>query len=114
VRECNIENMTELVEALESGKYTQIHGQLRARIPQLSKQYGFCCLGVACDISKRNTWVTEKYSGKNLFLPATVSNWLGVEGEDIFLDGDSASTMNDNGKSFKEIAKAIRKEYLDG
>jgi hypothetical protein len=35
--------MNELIEALRSGKYQQIHGSLRSN-------EGFCCLGVACDI----------------------------------------------------------------
>lgn len=41
------------VEALTSGKYKQARGQLRDTLSHWSAKrptYGFCCLGVACDL----------------------------------------------------------------
>lgn len=41
------------VEALESGRFQQIKDQLRDRIDE--KMYGYCCLGVACEVFKAET-----------------------------------------------------------
>ena len=41
-------------EALESGKYKQADGQLRAGD-------AFCCLGVACDLSGTGDWEGDAY-----------------------------------------------------
>lgn len=37
------------LEALRSGRYRQTRDKLRDKV-------GFCCLGVACDISGKGTW----------------------------------------------------------
>ncbi len=43
---------TKWVDLLESGKYKQGREQLRTR-------NGYCCLGVACDMTMLGTWVKE-------------------------------------------------------
>lgn len=45
-------NQQKWVEALESGEYHQTTGRLKDDI-------GFCCLGVACDISGLGTWKVQ-------------------------------------------------------
>jgi len=40
------------VDALRSGKYAQTTGTLR-------DQHGFCCLGVACDVSGKGEWAAD-------------------------------------------------------
>ncbi len=45
-------NQKKWVEALESGDYTQTTGRLK-------DESGYCCLGVACEISGLGTWMTQ-------------------------------------------------------
>lgn len=44
---------TRLVEALRSGDYPQTDGRLH-------NQDGYCCLGVACDLSRLGEWVWDE------------------------------------------------------
>lgn len=115
--------MKQWVKALRSGKYKQGTGLLNG--PE-----GFCCLGVLCDISKRGKWLKDYYCGANAYLlkgetqiyglPAKVMEWAGMEktngGEEFFRCEISHRQknligLNDSGKSFKEIAKIIEKNY---
>ena len=78
------------VQALRSGKYAQYLGYLHTN-------GGFCCLGVACDISGLGEWyklydrscfshykISEGYQ-YHTKLPIEVRNWLGLNsGEGIF------------------------------
>ena len=110
------------VKALESGDYKQGKGCLA----QYSKdgKLRFCCLGVACEISKLSKWESSNelsmtYAGAHGGLPGPVMEWLGIrdetgslvndEGEYIHTkNADCLSSMNDSGWSFKKIAKFIR------
>lgn len=97
------------VEALRSGKYQQAKNRLRVA-------NGFCCLGVACDISGLGEW-----SGSGFYLyeddkllPIEVRNWLGLSGcMGGYGQGDKRaylSDQNDEGMSFSEIADIIESE----
>lgn len=92
------------LNALRSGKFKQTKKRLRT-------DAGFCCLGVACEISgavqhrrhEGGSHFYGKYSDTSL--PPTVQrlfkfkdNIGGITG------GDSLADMNDGGKSFKRIA----------
>lgn len=95
------------LEALESGKYEQTIGALR-------DSKGFCCLGVACDISGLGDWVVDKlYLGNSGLLPDEVQEYFSLrdnEGEPRDPRKFTPLTaMNDKGKSFKEIAAHLRK-----
>lgn len=124
--DCNIENMTRLVEALESGEYTQAQSRLRT-------EDGFCCLGVACDVASsfgigewsrgfEQGWqfnTPDSVYDEIAVLPQRVREWLGVQHSQMELSkwnsGETAigaTTMNDSGKSFEEIAAKIREVYL--
>lgn len=102
------------VKALESGKYEQVKNTLKGKTND--GNVGYCCLGVACQLradsaNRARPWgkkgvnsyaqrcegVKEEYAG----------SWLLPESEQVKL-----STLNDNGSSFKEIAKTIREKYL--
>lgn len=125
MRTCNAENMTQLVDALESNEYEQTQSVLR-------RDDQFCCLGVACDISGVGRWQKDgddgfRYIAANDWsisvMPYEVSEWLGLEHDEydsmeelpLNYDGHaSAMNMNDTGNTFAEIAQAIRMEYLDG
>jgi hypothetical protein len=118
--------MTKLVEALESGEYTQATGSLRT-------ESGFCCLGVACDISGIGAWSQQEdfyYYVDGDFLecsalPAIMIDYYGLEmmyeectpqlplKVGAYQRFDTASDMNDRGIPFAAIAQAIRESYLD-
>ena len=97
--------------ALESGEYKQTRSRLR-------DANGFCCLGVACDVSGLGEW--RKLSGLDKFefrtsygaradlgLPFSVREQLGISHDDN--RADRLVELNDHeGKTFAEIAKWIR------
>lgn len=84
------ENVTKLIAALRSGKYKQARFKLSASIhnefgvsgeEEFLPEVGFCCLGVACDLSGLGTWSPPPaflkrkiyvYEGMEGSLPATV------------------------------------------
>lgn len=108
------EHRKKWVAALESGEYGQTKNML-------TNGQGFCCLGVACEISGLGEWVDGPYGewvyevdgeGSNELLPEPVREWLGLAGEggDFNSDTESLANLNDKGKTFKSIAKVIREE----
>lgn len=115
------------LNALRSGEYKQGKGTLRAND-------SYCCLGVLCDLHAKEfkkDWVLVPtvndehydYLGRTQFLPNEVSNWaeidyyksLGYTNSGMFKNDDgkdsSLSTLNDEGKSFTEIADIIEKRF---
>lgn len=103
------------VKALRSGKYEQTQGRLRT-------ETGFCCLGVACDISNISSWrkfesspLNHTYLGNDGVLPIEVREWLGINFKGAFYDQNkmkfaSLANMNDMGSSFEEIADIIESD----
>ena len=103
--------VAEWVAALRSGKYSQTTGTLRDEV-------GFCCLGVACDLSDPEGWVDigqpefrfvynreDSQLQERSYLPPHIREQLGVNN----LLEITLVEMNDNGKSFEEIA-----DYIEG
>jgi len=102
------------VEALESGKYDQAtHG--------LGCSQGFCCLGVACEIN--NLERREDSSGDYRYFHGDMSNGAYLPGhfhEELGLRNNTGSNvnkifrslaqMNDEGRSFADIAKTLREK----
>lgn len=126
--------MKKWVKALRSGKYKQGQGLLKQTTIK-DKTY-HCCLGVLCELynnemrkSKKKTLSEQEYDGIHNFnkqrecLPKLVQKWAGlhskmgdfrdVDRSDITSYGDFASLadMNDLGRSFKQIARTIEKEW---
>jgi hypothetical protein len=114
------ERIEQLCVALESGKYPQGQSTLR-------KLAGYCCLGVACDVSRLSRWSTVSNdngsfsygpSGEVSYLPDIVANWYGWASKNPMLKTPSGeyrsmSAMNDDyNYSFTEIAAALRRTYL--
>ena len=72
-------NILTWVEALESGKYTQVKEALK-------DAEGYCCLGVACDLFSEFDWEKdldeEVYTmcGERDYLPDNVINALDIPG----------------------------------
>jgi hypothetical protein len=122
---CNRENMTKLVEALESGNYQQARGYLRV-LNSDGTAKGYCCLGVACDISGVGHWFGRGYRVREhntsafalpptTGLPLQVQEWLGVDDPFVRISSQHAlcaTTLNDNGWDFHQIAAQLRKVYL--
>lgn len=105
------------VEALRSGKYQQTTDFLRTGIGPL---VGFCCLGIACEVSGLGTWDGNTYvtpsSESEGSLQPELMDWLGLKGaEGEYWSTDEEQTslarLNDHeGKTFAEIADIIESE----
>lgn len=104
------------VAALRSGKYQQTTGTLH-------DDHGYCCLGVACDISKAGAWAGDPAGWNSNYyvigeevddtlLPTPVRDWLGLANNDgATPDGKiNLWRLNDDGKTFAEIADIIEAE----
>lgn len=118
-----------IVAALRSGEFYQAHGALK-------RGNSYCCLGVMCEIFRRETgkgeWITREASpliresdafvidGDLTFpstLPPAVREWLGTESQNPVFPKDapdgyhfrdlSLAEMNDCGGSFSTIADII-------
>jgi hypothetical protein len=113
-------NMRLWVAALRSRVYEQGKEHLR-------KGGKYCCLGVACEVAlaagvrltvKNTLGDATSYNGRLSYLPAEMTQWLGVECD---ADGDvhvtpeeclTATSANDTlGWSFERIADELEKTY---
>ena len=101
----------EWLEALESGKFEQ--GQTC-----LKKDNKFCCLGVACELSGITAIpaagygvVRYEYLGERHYLPQEIVDRLKFRSNQGCAFGEprmAIAILNDEGKTFKEIATIIR------
>ncbi len=115
------------VEALRSGEYKQTKSKLH-------DDEGFCCLGVLCDLYRKehNDSITWKLVKDDIFKivfqfndnegipPKIVREWAGIENsidDDNNPYGsynekrDSLVNDNDTGKTFEEIAQIIEEHF---
>ena len=100
--------------ALRSGKYKQT-------TDALSKEGGFCCLGVACDVYRKDMGLTSpsisalkwnnRHDGK---LPKFVANYYGFESTNPYLEKNNKATYCNDALeySFKKIASLFERKYL--
>lgn len=86
------------LKALRSGDYLQGKQRLRS---ELNKKVFYCCLGVLCDIGF-GTW-EEKTKGIISYPDPDYIYKIELKTSDMFL----LAKMNDDGKSFDEIADWI-------
>lgn len=102
--------------ALRSGDYPQSAGDLR-------NKYGYCCLGVLCDLAvqagvidepvvRGNDYPVWLYDGKVSYLPVPVMDWAGVhESDPLVTDKNGAlrtlAVLNDYPNDFRYIADVI-------
>lgn len=117
-------NRKTFLEALRSGKYPQSTQRLR-------REDGFCCLGVACDVSELGTWAIYRpefqlgvavleYLGENSVLPVSVQDWLGMDDSNpriarVNFIFRAASELNDNLEwDFDQIADAFEHYFKTG
>ena len=125
-------NREKWIKALESGRYHQ--GTYYLKKKSGNKPVEYCCLGVACQLASAAGVIpraAEKMDygekifrfgrdrNEESFLPIEVQRWLGVDSCDItvavvdsYSNKRTVSSLNDDGKSFKEIAQYLRKELL--
>lgn len=125
------------VAALESGEYQQAQQGLKITNLETGSE-SFCCLGVLCDIYSKETgnkWgeslqmirnepVGKSYLlGENNYLPKEVRDWAGLTEinpavlehslDFTYTNGEYERTvayMNDQGKTFEEIAEKIKEK----
>ena len=115
------------IEALRSGKFKQGNGKLRKLDIETGEEQ-HCCLGVLCDLAEEagviqryvddddiHVYFTPASDRSREFLPIAVQRWAGFQygdnSPDIPQVGESLVGLNDNGKTFTEIANLIE-EYL--
>lgn len=103
------------VAALKNGEYEQGRAQLK-------NEGKFCCLGVLCDLHRKTIkkkgcrWEDNGYLNSMDTLPEEVQEWAGLDSKDpcvVVSELESAerlSRINDEGTSFKEIAKLINEQ----
>lgn len=112
-------NAKKWVRTLRSGKYKQTKNWL-TRVDENGSPICHCCLGVACELAiksgvnliVRNRDGYREYDGISGVLPPEVMDWLGIrdaEGDygPTKYTKNSLAKLNDNGKSFKQIARTI-------
>lgn len=106
------------VAALRSGQYKQGFSSL---VTVGKKSDKFCCLGVLCDMAVRAGVIPKpeipqlgceyQYEGKKGLPPKSVLNWVGLATDSGRSEGlASLASLNDEGKTFKHIAKIIESE----
>lgn len=117
------ENAKKWVAALRSGEYRQTAGNLRV-------SDGYCCLGVACEISGLGRWVEgesvyayeiDGFEIEFVRLPRPVREWLGLRSstgefgskslERYGSDVRELTSINDGGATFAEIADIIEANW---
>lgn len=103
------------IKALRGGKYKQARGFLRRN----GDAERFCCLGVLCDLYRKEeggAWSDHVFEANGLYsssvLPEPVHVWADLDDENPLLGRTAYATgLNDQGKNFNFIADRIEK-YL--
>lgn len=112
------------LEALRSGEFKQGRNQLKTEMAPDEARH--CCLGVACELYKRETgegawvlrgedlnfWISQ-YDSSWSSLPQAVADWFGLDRDPYVYEGlskTSLAILNDEAKSFEEIADIIEQE----
>lgn len=102
------------VAALRGGEFKQCRGQL-------SKNGGYCCLGVVCEIFREELSLEKheltfgdgySYNESYQYLPCKVKEYLALNTTEGYFrkkdgKGEYLSNLNDDGASFEEIADII-------
>ncbi len=95
------------VDALRSGEYDQARQKLRVK-KEIGRKFGYCCLGVLCDIHPEirwdgDGWAEYKEVSEVSILPTNFLEDIGLEWKEM----TDLTHMNDNGYSFDKIADYI-------
>lgn len=96
------------VEALRSGAFKQATAHLH------KADNSMCCLGVAAFLTDEQPSIydgTYAYKGHNCYLPNAYLEFLGLQSDTgLILDDKPLADKNDNGATFKELARLIESE----
>lgn len=119
----NEEIKAKWLEALRSGRFLQGTGQLKYQ-NTMDGPFRHCCLGVLCEVLNVKSMPVPgevsmiSFEGNTSYLPFSVVERAGLLTGDPTIPVPSPdapttplSDLNDNGKSFEEIAKLIE-EFL--
>ena len=114
--------MKKLVKALRSGDYLQ--GKHRLATVDGYGEHRFCCLGVLCNIMQeetgklkvKNNGEVYQFNTESGVLPPAVMEWSGIKdarGAIKYENGkkNTLTSLNDKGRTFKQIADIIEKNY---
>lgn len=100
-------------KALESGEYKQGKEQLR-------NGDNFCCLGVLCNLHAQEhpefaakQKKKKAYDGEEGLTPTVVCEWSEINYNPSVGGVGNLARLNDEGASFLEIAKIIRKHWKE-
>lgn len=99
-------NRKKWVKALRSGEYEQ--GRLA-----LYSRDGHCCLGVLCEVAgmkPRGRAGDYFYGTQDTYAPPKAMRFVGLARKDGDFGGEELTSLNDDGKSFSEIADIIESE----
>lgn len=128
-KQMNPEVKAKWVAALRSGNYDQAMGSLKIEV---SDTQLYCCLGVLCELAveagvippgERHEDQPNKHSyyflGEDEFLPSEVMTWANLDSnngiycpsDDVWLNDQALTDLNDNGKSFNELADIIENNF---
>lgn len=113
------------VAALRSGKYKQTKDVLTRVNYKTGEIVGHCCLGVLCELAVEAKVISPatlmdgssnlRYDRKSSLLPASVMRWSGMKSNDGTFGemGADLTSLNDGGKSFKQIARIIEQKAAE-
>jgi hypothetical protein len=92
------------ITALRSGKFQQARGALRTPTNK------FCCLGVLCELVHPDRWDNSGREWRHCDF-GSMPSWevLAAAGLDDDDSPETLANMNDEGRSFAEIADYIEK-----
>ena len=102
------------IKALRSGKFKQGKNALCTVEGKTAK---YCCLGVLCHILKtpytKNEGGFKEYEGNDGSLPKSIMKKCNIDDDfGCYFGGvESLAALNDNGKSFKQIADVIEQNW---
>lgn len=111
----NKEIKSQWTEELKSGRLKQSTGRLRRE--EKDGSFSYCCLGVLCEIHRKftgNPWHNiENSVPHDGLITEEVRMWSGLDSCDPHAVGGFASlaTLNDQGKTFAEIADIIERDF---
>ncbi len=99
----------EWLAALRSGKYQQTEGILHS-----AETGGFCCLGVACDISGIGKWNEDSNFVGELFIayslpPDEIRTLFGLWADGLV--SEAVDKNDEQRKSFPEIADWLEEQF---
>ncbi len=106
ITKLNIGHVKKWVRALRSRKYKKTEGTLHY---EDQGQHFYCALGVAAKVAGLED---EELNGK-YDLPGETRKWLGLESSDPIVHNEQVSMLNDNGKSFSQIAHLIEHFWIE-